>query len=152
MNTYPLNETAPDALLIHCADSRFQEAFFRFTREELGLENPMLISAAGSISAFGVASVLPKGWNALKGQIETLVKAHPVARVVLINHDECKGYAKVAGLLGSFVNVQAAQKQHLLAMAEFLRKEFLPHAHIELYQAHIVTLDGTRSVQFEKIN
>src|SRR2546428_7467448 len=93
---YPYLEGVSDALVITCSDPHFQLAFDRFTNEELGIKMPCPIKIPGSISAFGVASTLPKGWYALRGQIELMTSNFKFGRVILINHDGCKGYAKVA--------------------------------------------------------
>jgi len=145
---YPLSEGTPDALCIHCADPRFQTAFRRFIREELGVQMPMVIALPGVTSHFGMSALLPKGWYSMKSYIKTMTERHDVARVILINHDDCKGYAKIAGHFGGLAKVSDAQRKHLRGLAEFVRKEFLPGASFELYQAHIVG----KEVEFEKIN
>lgn len=144
---YPLSVGTPDALCIHCADPRFQTAFRRFIREELGVQMPMVIALPGVTSHFGMQAMLPKKWNAMRGFIETMTDRHDVARVILINHDDCKGYAKIASHFGGLAKVGDAQRKHLHGLAEFVRKEFLPGASFELYQAHIVG----KEVEFEKI-
>lgn len=144
---YPLTEGSPDALVIHCADPRFQEAFRAFVRKDLGVQMPMVIALPGVTSHFGMQAVLPKGWHALRKNIETMTERHKVARVILINHDDCKGYAKIAGYLGGLAKIGDAQRKHLHGLADFVQKEFLPGAHFELYQAHIVG----KEVEFEKI-
>ncbi|KKQ78136.1 MAG: hypothetical protein A3A96_00405 [Candidatus Zambryskibacteria bacterium RIFCSPLOWO2_01_FULL_39_39] len=144
---YPLIEGVPDALVIHCADPRFQTAFRQFVREGLGVRMPMVLALPGVTSHFGMQAMLPKNWYALKVSIQTMTSRHDVARVILINHDDCKGYAKIAGHLGGLSKIGVAQKKHLHGLAEFVRKEFLPNAQFELYQAHIVGSE----VEFEKI-
>lgn len=148
---YRLNEGEPEALVIHCADPRFQEAFRSFLSGELNINLPMVIALPGVTSHFGMQALLPKNWNAMKSYIRTMTERHQVARVVLINHDDCKGYAKIAVHFGGLGKVVEAQRKHLHGLAEFIHKEFLPHASFELYQAHIVEDFGKHLVEFEKV-
>lgn len=145
---YPLSKGTPDALCIHCADPRFQTAFRRFIQEELGVKMPMIIALPGVTSHFAMSTMLPKGWYSMKSYIKTMTERHDVARVILINHDDCKGYAKIAAYVGGLAKIRDAQYSHLRGLAEFIRKEFLPGASFELYHAHIVQ----NEVAFEKIN
>lgn len=149
--TYPLTEGVPDALVIHCADPRFQDAFRRFLAEELGVRMPAVIAISGAVGYFGVSTALPKHWYSMKGHIGNMVERHSFSRVILINHDDCRGYAKVANLLGGIAKVPEMQRRHLTALAEYLRKEFLPAASFELYQARIVPAAAGRAVRFEKV-
>ena len=148
---YTLTEGAPDALVVHCADPRFQEAFRAFLKNELGIRMPMVIALPGVTSHFGMQAVLPKNWYSMRSYLKTMTERHEVARVILINHDDCKGYAKIADKLGGLFKIPEWQRKHLHGLADFVRKEYLPHASFELYQAHIVGKDGPRKVNFEKI-
>lgn len=148
---YPLIEGTPDALVIHCADPRFQEAFWSFVREELGIRIPMVIALPGVTSHFGMQAALPKNWNAMKSHLQTMTERHNVSRVIIINHDDCRGYARIASHFGGLAKIGDAQRKHLFGLAEFIRREFLPSAQFELYQAHIVGDPGQREVKFEKI-
>lgn len=145
---YELTEGTPDALVVHCADPRFQEAFRQFLKEELRIRMPMVIALPGVTSHFGMQMVLPKNWYAMKSHLKTMTERHEVRRVVLINHDDCKGYAKIADKLGGLVKVPEWQKRHLHGLGEFIRKEYLPNASFELYQARI---RNAREIEFEKI-
>ncbi|MDP3963119.1 MAG: hypothetical protein Q8Q39_01345 [bacterium] len=149
--TYPLQTGAPDALVLHCSDPRFQEAFHDFIHGELGIQMPAPICIPGSSAAFGVQTVLPKGWNALRRQLELLTKDSKFSRVVLINHDDCKGYGSIAQYLGGLARVGKEQKTHLKKLATFILSEYLPGARLELYHARIVQNGGEKAVQFEKV-
>ena len=111
---------------------------------------PMVIALPGVTSHFGMQAILPKNWYALKSSIETMTNRHKVPRLVLINHDDCKGYEKIAKHLGGLVKIGDAQRRHLHGLADFVKKEFLPNASLELYQAHIVGA-GKDEVTFERI-
>ena len=111
----------------------------------------MVIALPGVTSHFGMQMILPKNWYALKNSIETMTSRHQVGRLVLINHDDCKGYAKIANHLGGLLKIGDAQRKHLKGLAEYVRKEHLPNASLELYQAHITGAEGSREINFEKI-
>ena len=100
---YPLTEGSPDALVIHCADPRFQEAFRGFLKDDLSIRMPMVIALPGVTSHFGMQAALPKNWNAMRSYLQTMTERHQVGRVVLINHDDCKGYAKIASHFGGLL-------------------------------------------------
>jgi hypothetical protein len=148
---YKLIEGIPDALCIHCADPRFQTAFRQFIREELKVTIPMVIALPGVTSHFGMQAVLPKNWYAMRSSIETMASRHKVARVILINHDDCQGYAKVASHFGGLPKVSDAQRKHIRGLAAYVQKEYLPNASFELYHAKIVGNGIDREVEFEKI-
>ncbi len=146
---YPLQEGSPDALVLHCSDPRFQEAFRQFIKD-LGVQRPAPIAIPGSCASFGTNAFTPKNWYTLKNQIELLAEHNSFPRVILINHDDCKGYEAVSKWLRGLVSIE--QRKHLKMLAEFLRKNYLPNSRLELYQARIVDgLDGKRTVQFEQI-
>lgn|SRR3989338_940251 len=149
---YPLREGSSDALVIHCSDPRFQDAFHDFIREELGLERPAVIVLPGSTASFGVQALLPKSWYALRNQIELMAEHNDFPRVILINHDDCKGYAKIAKLIGGLQNVSISQRKHLQNLAKYILKDHLPNARAELYQARITQENTVRGVKFEKVS
>lgn len=148
---YPLKEGTSDALVVHCSDPRFQDAFHDFIRDELGIARPAVIVLPGSIASFGVQGFLPKRWHALRNQIELMAEHNDFPRVILINHDDCKGYADVAKFFGGLVNVSTSQRKHLQNLAKYILKEHLPNAQAELYQARIVQEHVAKGVKFEKV-
>lgn len=150
-NLYPLNEGESDGLVIHCSDPRFQDAFHGFIRQELKLERPAVIVLPGSTASFAVQGFLPKPWHTLKNQIELMAEHNKFPRVIIINHDDCKGYAHAAKWLRGLANIDIAQRQHLKLLAEFVRKTYLPGAKFELYQARIVSGQDSKRVKFEKV-
>lgn len=151
IGAYPLNEGASDGLIIHCSDPRFQDAFHDFIRDELGFERPAVIVLPGSTASFGVQAFLPKRWHTLRNQIELMAEHNDFPRVVLINHDDCKGYADIAKWFRGVTNLAIEQGKHLKALAGYIRKEYLPGARFELYQAKIVVNDGGKYIKFEKV-
>ena len=47
--------------------------------------------------------------------------------------------------------ILSAQREHLAGLGHFLKKQYLPSARIELYQARIVPNGAGRGVSFEPI-
>ena len=148
---YELTEGKPDALVIHCSDPRFQSAFHDFLHDELIIKMPAVIAVPGSVGSFGVQSFLPKNWYTLKNQIEFMAKHNNFPRVILINHDDCKGYAQIAHLFRGAKSLVSEQRKHLFALAGFIQKEFLSGARFELYQAKIVNNGDKEYVDFERV-
>lgn len=148
---YYLQEGNPDALVLHCSDPRFQGAFHNFLEQELNVKMPAKIVIPGSVSSFGVQTFLPKGWHAMRKQIELMAAHSKFPRVILINHDDCKGYAKIAQFIGGMSRVVSEQRKHLKLIGRYIREQYLPHAQFELYHAKIVQKDNDSFVEFERI-
>lgn len=148
---YPLREGNSDGLILCCSDPRFQDAFYEFPRKELGLVRPAPIVIPGCTASFGVQGLMPKRWHALRNQIELLAEYNDFPRVILINHDDCKGYASLARFFGGLVNIPANQRKNLQGLAKFIVNEYLPSTTVELYQARIVDEGSSRKVRFEKV-
>lgn len=148
---YPLRVGKSDALVIHCSDSRFQDAFHNFLREELSLKRPAIIVLPGSTASFGVQVFFPKRWYALRNQIELMAELNDFSRVIIINHDDCLGYASVAKFLGGLANISTSQHKHIKGMAGYILREYLPNAQVELYQAKLVQDGESKGVRFERI-
>lgn len=148
---YPLIEGKPDALVICCADPRFQRAFGEFIYSELKIRMPMVISLPGVTSHFGLQDVFPKNWYGMRQSIETMTGRHKAERLVIINHDDCQGYAKVAKYLGGIEGVPKAQLRHAAKLGTVIQEKYMPNVNIELYQAKIVDAGPVQMVEFEKI-
>jgi len=72
-----------EALVVHCLDFRFQEAFAKFLklRNFAGCD---IVSVAGGV----------KDWSQVEKQVEIAVKLHEVDKVILINHRHCGAYGE----------------------------------------------------------
>ena|SRR5258706_428922 len=148
---YPLHEEPTDGLVVCCADPRFLDAIDKFLESE-GIHNPAIIAVPGSIKSFGLQAYIPKQWHTLKHQLELMATRNShVPRVILITHEDCKSYAASAKWLGGIDKVLGAQRSHLLGVGQFLQKEYLPSAKIELYRARIVANGTSKGVKFETI-
>jgi len=155
---YLLTQSDPTAIVIHCSDPRFQNAFKGFINSELGLRDgdyiPLIISGgAGSLSE---PLKLPKEFKFMKERIEFFIHHFPsIRRIILINHEDCKHYESMKNLLGnSFLSrvadLMERQKIDLKSVAKNLLNLFGSKIHGELYYAHF-TDPQKQSVVFEKI-
>lgn len=133
-----------DGLVLHCADPRFQEAFARFIREELGMKQPIPFVVPGGIHDF-VSPVRVKAARQLWQQLEFMIKEGNVKRLVIINHDDCKWYGRWNTLVSTTVGEDIAH--HLMKAAELLfEKKF--RIDVECYVAR---LEGDK-VTFERVD
>lgn len=149
---YELHEEPTDALVVGCADPRFLEAIDQFL-EGIGVLNPAMILVPGSVKSVGLQAFIPKQWHTLNKQLELMAtrNAH-VPRVILFTHEECRSYSASLSHLRRFTKVFDAQREHLVQLAKFLMKEYLPSARFELYHASIVPRGSARGVKFVKIS
>jgi hypothetical protein len=148
---YPFDEGDTDGIVIRCADPRFRRAFDAFVTD-LGIRHPATIAVTGSIKSFALQAYIPKEWHALRKQLELIATRHAhVTRVVLLTHDDCQSYKASAHLMGGLGGLLAKQRDHLKALARFLREKYLPGATFELYHARLVEGDAGQSVAFDRI-
>ena len=148
VSTYALNEAAPDALVIHCSDPRFQEAFRRFIKDELKIEHYVPVVIPGSVSSIGIQDLQPKYFKTLYQYLKVLTDVNKVPRIIIINHEDCRGYQSIKGfILARRATIPEQQRRDLRAGAE-LFNDLLPGSHVELYQSRITE---DRAITFEKI-
>jgi len=94
---YHLETRSPEAVVVHCGDPRFQRAFRRFIKEELGIASYAPIVIGGGVHAFGMQTFLPKNFKILWEQIKFFVREGNLKQVIVINHEDCKWYNKMRG-------------------------------------------------------
>ncbi|QQG45629.1 MAG: hypothetical protein HYW89_01775 [Candidatus Sungiibacteriota bacterium] len=150
---YPLNDSAKiDAVVVHCSDPRFQEAFRRFIKEELKMEHPAPLVVPGSISSVGLELAMPKHLKTLKDQVAFMLKHGERPRLVLINHEDCRAYAAFHGkLMHLLLNRQLAD---LRKAAQIFQKivPTLSNLPISVYMARLDDKKPPEErVYFEKI-
>ena len=150
---YPFADVSgADAVVVHCSDPRFQEAFKEFVRDELGIEHPAYIVVPGSVSSVGLELVMPKHLKTLKDQVEFMVAHAKHPRLVLINHEDCAAYGRLHELIHQKVNIPARQLEDLKKAVEVFRKYIPALNNIEIYLAHLdPKMPADSKVYFEKI-
>ncbi len=120
---YSTNRIPPQALVIHCGDPRFQEAFKNFITDELGISNYTPIVTGGGIHALGMQSILPENFNVLWEQITFFIGAQRLTRVIVINHEDCLWYENMKRHHPE-IERQVKGKLDLQTAVETIRQDF----------------------------
>ena len=94
---YLVDARKSQAIVIHCADPRFQNAFRKFITEELGINHYSPIIIGGGAHAFGMQTLLPANFQTLFEQIKFFVEEAGLKQVIIVNHEDCKWYEKMKG-------------------------------------------------------
>lgn len=89
---YPVNNQKPEAIVIHCVDPRFQDAFRAFVKDNFGFQNYIPVVIGGGIHAFGAESFKADYFEIIKEKVKLFVGLMDIKHLVLINHDDCKWY------------------------------------------------------------
>jgi len=128
-----LTHVEPEALVVCCSATRYQQHFEEFLVDGLNLENYSLIAIPGGVQVLTLADYLPKfawaGWRWAK----FLVDADSPPRIVLIGHEECRWYKHLR-----FWESKAPLQQRIVADLERARRSLsdrFPETHVELYYA-----------------
>jgi hypothetical protein len=142
---YRLDNTPSQALVIHCGDPRFQQAFRRFITEELGIANYTPVVIGGGLHAFGAQSLRPKNLKVLWQQIKFFVRQGGLTQVIFINHEDCQWYAKMKGYR-SALELPVLGRVDLQTAATQIAEDFMG---VDV-RSFFAALDGDRIV-FEEI-
>ncbi len=140
-------DTAAEAVVIHCSDHRFQNSFRDFLTEWLRLRSYSLLAVPGGGHALSLEQFLPKFAKIALQNISFLVKRGQPRKIILIGHDDCLFFKEQAQFF--FLETDLNQKQVAnLRKARQLIQERFPRLPVELYFADS-SPDG--SVQFVEI-
>ena len=120
-----MDERKCDAVVVHCIDFRLQKFLNDWLEERLGTRNYDRVALAGG--ALHVEAIIE--------QVELADRLHHIARVILINHEDCGAYGADGTL--------ARHKSDLAEAAQKINRR-LPGLAVETYYLH---LDGT----FERV-
>src|ERR1051325_2468930 len=108
------------ALAIYCSDGRWGEAFDEFCHEQLGLPRYDRFAVPGGPIWLTIRHVdLLTPYSAAREQLQFLVRAHELERIVLITHYGCAYYAELTGVGPG--EAMAAQEEDLHTAARTLR-------------------------------
>jgi hypothetical protein len=133
ISTHPWNPERIGAMAIYCSDGRWGEAFDEFCHEGLRIPRYDRFAVPGGPLWLVMRDVsLMIAHSAARDQLQFLVKAHQLDRMVLFGHEGCAYYSH---LLGS------DPKTCLIAQLEDLREAsktlsgWFPAMTIEAYMA-----------------
>ena len=155
---YNLIEAAPEAIVVHCSDPRFQQAFVEFIQNELELRSgsyiPLVIS--GGVGSLAEPLKLPKEFRFMKERLRMfLERFESIHRLILINHEDCRHYEWLQNYIGGlflqrFHNLAERQKADLKKAAQLVLGLTSLKLDLELYYARFA--DARKSkVIFEKV-
>ncbi len=120
---YPINKQQAEALVVHCADPRFQTAFREFVNKELGITSYVPLVVGGGIHSFGVEQLMPKNFKIVWEQIKFFIKEAKVKKVIIINHEDCLWYKTMKGYYPS-IELPVKGKLDLKTAAQRILKDF----------------------------
>jgi hypothetical protein len=155
---YPLHETPPQAVVIHCSDPHFQPAFRQFVSESLHLHEgeylPLIVP--GGAASLSEPLRLPEDFKFMKERLEFFLdQFKTVNRVIVVNHEDCPHYRMFMDLLGQrilqrFASLGDRQKADLTSVGKYILELAAPGTKVELYFARIIP--GTeRKVVFDRM-
>ena len=155
---YDAGPSAPEAIVIHCSDPRFQKAFREFINTELKLPEgeyvPLVIS--GGVGSLSEPLKLPKEFKFVKERIELFIKQFDsIKRIILINHEDCLYYDVMRSTIGNlFLNrvrdMIERQKIDLKSVSRTLLGLLGTKTRMELYYAHFAD-SGRKKIVFEEV-
>jgi len=155
---YNLIEAAPEAIVVHCSDPRFQRAFAEFIRDELKLQDgsfiPLVIS--GGVGSLAEPLKLPKEFRFMKERLRMfLERFESIHRLILINHEDCRHYEWLNNYIGRlflqrFHNLAERQQADLKKAARLVVGLTSLKLDLELYYARFADTRKSKVV-FEKV-
>jgi hypothetical protein len=157
LRVYPVVSGHPEAIVVHCADPRFQRAFREFIRTELGLQDgqyaPIVIS--GAVSSLSDPMAFPKHAKVVTDLLTLFFERYPIKLVVLINHEDCGQYKRLKEAIGrTFLShvkdMVERQKLDLTKVARLLMGLSSFQANVKLYYARFADAEHA-GVVFEEI-
>lgn len=155
---YDVIDAAPEAIVVHCSDPRFQRAFAEFIHQELKLQDgsyiPLVIS--GGVGSLAEPLKLPKEFRFMKERLRMfLERFESIHRLILINHDDCRHYEWLQSYIGKlflqrFQNLTERQQADLKKAAQGILTLTSLKLDVELYYARFA--DARKSqVVFDQV-
>jgi hypothetical protein len=156
--TYDLIDAAPEAIVVHCSDPRFQRAFAGFIKNELQLEEgkyiPLVVS--GGIGSLSEPLKLPKEFLFMRERLRMFLdRFDSIKQIVLINHEDCRHYEALQNFIGKlfmqrFASMAERQRVDLKKVAKVLLDLSSARIETKLYYAKFA--DARKSkVVFEEV-
>ena len=140
-------DAAPEALVVHCSDHRFQAGFREFLTEGLGLSSYALISTPGGGHVLTLENVLPKVARVGRQSMAFHVGRARPRRIVLVGHDDCLFFRDRVELFLRGPDLAAKQAANL-RRARAIAAERFPGLPVDLFFAR-ARADG--SLEFTAI-
>jgi hypothetical protein len=137
-------DSANEAVVIHCSDHRFQRGFREFLAEGLGLGCYALLAIPGGGHFSSMADFLPKFAKVGMQSVKFLLTRTGANRIILIAHDDCLYFKEILQFFFTEPDLHGKQLANLKRARRVLL-EWFPGARVELYFAGA---DSAGSLQF----
>ncbi len=145
---YNLSNKKSTAVVVHCSDPRFQEAFRHFVEDELQLKSYDPVIVPGASQLLALHNAVPKFSSGLLRYLEFLIKEHGLKKAVIIMHEDCAWYKH---FVPRFVQIKGTPKEQqiedMLAAKRLLLQEF-PELEVRTFYA---TITPDKKVEFSEI-
>ena len=125
---------APEALVVHCSDHRFQSGFREFLWGGLGLRTYALISTPGGGHFLTLENVLPKVARVGRESMTFHAERARPSRIVLVGHDDCLFFKERVQFFFPKGDLHAKQTENL-RRARAVASERFPGLPVEVYFA-----------------
>jgi hypothetical protein len=138
-STVPFEGGRIRAAAIYCSDGRLGEQCDEFLHDALGLPRYDRLAVPGGAACLAGHFAAYREEDALRAQLEFLITAHQLQRVVLIAHEDCAFYTTF--LEASPVGLAEQQRQDLAKAAARIRemgRDLTVDAHLALLREGVV--------------
>jgi hypothetical protein len=141
-STVPYEDARIRAAAVYCSDGRLGDQCDDFLHNALGLPRYDRVAVPGGPACLAGHFAAYREEDAVKAQLEFLISAHQLQRVVLIAHQDCAFYTKF--LDASSVGLAEQQREDLLKAAARVR-EMGPNLAVDTYfaafQGSVITFE-----------
>lgn len=141
-STVPFEEARIRAAAVYCSDGRFGEQCDDFLHNALGLPRYDRLAVPGGAACLAGHFSAYREEDALRAQLEFLIGAHALTRVVLIAHEDCAFYTSL--LSASPIGLDELQREDLLKAAARVRdmgRDLRVDAYIALNRDGVIVFD-----------
>jgi len=126
------NDSANEAVVIHCSDHRFQQGFREFLLEGLGLGSYALLAIPGGGHFCTLGDLLPKFAKTGMQSLKFLIRRSGANRIILIAHDDCLFFKEQLQFFFTEADLNGKQLANLKRARPVLL-EWFPRTRVELY-------------------
>ncbi|MHC4142680.1 MAG: carbonic anhydrase [Planctomycetota bacterium] len=138
----PYEDARIQAAAVYCSDGRLGDQCDDFLHNALGLPRYDRVAVPGGPACLAGHFAAYREEDAVKAQLEFLISAHQLQRVVLIAHQDCAFYT--AFLDVSSVGLAEQQREDLLKAAARVRelgRSLAVEAYFAAFQASVITFE-----------
>lgn len=143
-SSVPFDNERIKAAAVYCSDGRFGEQFDDFLHNSLRLPHYDRVAVPGGPACLAEHFATYRQGDAVASQLEFLINAHQVKRVILIAHEGCAFYTQLLQI--SPIGLKQQQLEDIAKAANRVQ-QFANDLVVESYFAHM----QNNSVIFERL-